>query len=137
MIIKDFNSFKIENPNETVLSVKQLLNKGVIVDISKIKQYYNINQFTKMCFDLTTKPLKKFHIANNEYKVYKLETKGDWYNKWFGVIILENNNPKYAIQVFELDKISFDERRYLLTLVGRQEIVTIYFDNGEIKRTKF
>jgi hypothetical protein len=136
MIIKDFNSFKTENPNETVFSIKQLMNKGVSIDISKIKDYYSVNQFTKVCYDLTTKPIKIFTVGDDKYKIYNLQIKGQWFNSWFGVIILKNEEPVYVVHLYERKNINFDSERLILTITGREEIVTIYFDNGELRRTK-
>ena len=36
MIIKDFNSFKTENPNEIVFTIKDLENEGVNISLSQI-----------------------------------------------------------------------------------------------------
>ncbi len=136
MLIKDFNSFRNENPNETVFSLKQLMNKGVTIDLSNRKDYSNITQFSKVCYDLTNKPLKIFTVGEDKYKVYNLETKGEWYNSWFGVIIFKNGEPSHVIHLYERKKIDFDLERSILTITGIEEIVTIFFDNGEIKRSK-
>lgn len=136
MLIKDFNSFKSENPNEVVFSLKQLENKGAEISLSTRKDYSNVTNFTKVCYDLTTKPIKIFTIGEDKYKVYNLETKGDWYNSWFGVIIFKNDEPVYVIHLYERKKLDLVLERSMLSIVGQEEIVTIFFDNGEIKRSK-
>ena len=73
---------------------------------------------------------------DEEYKVYNLEKKGQWYNSWFGVIILKEDKPIYVVFLYERSGSDFDESRGILTLRGLEETVTIFFDDGEIKRTK-
>ena len=142
MIVKKFNEFKKENPNEIVFTIEDLENEGVNISLSKLK-YYDIDGETEVAYDPTQKldpeteeEPKKFIFNDEEYKVYNLEKKGQWYNSWFGVIILKEDKPIYVVFLYERSGSDFDEARGILTLRGLEETVTIFFDNGEIKRTK-
>ena len=142
MIVKKFNEFKKENPNEIVFTIEDLENEGVNISLSKLK-YYDIDGETEVAYDPTQKldpeteeEPKKFIFNDEEYKVYNLEKKGQWYNSWFGVIILKEDKPIYVVFLYERSGSDFDESRGILTLRGLEETVTIFFDNGEIKRTK-
>ena len=136
MIIKDFNSFKNENPNEIVFTIKDLEDKGVKISLSEVKGYYDIDQSTELCYDPTKKIVKKFSYNDEEYKIYNLESKGEWYNRWFGLLITKSGEPVYAIFLYERKGVDFDENRGILTLNGLEDSVTIFLDNGEVKRTK-
>jgi hypothetical protein len=136
MIVKDFNSFKTENPNEIVYSIKQLSNKGCVISLSPKKDYTEVNARTMVAYDPTQKLVKGFVVNGEKYKVYNLERKGQWYNSWFGLIILKEGQPVYVVFLYERKGTEFDEARGILTLKGLEENVTIFFDNGEVKRSK-
>ena len=142
MIVKKFNEFKKENPNEIVFTIEDLENEGVNISLSKLK-YYDIDGETEVAYDPTQKldpeteeEPKKFIFNDEEYKVYNLEKKGQWYNSWFGLIILKEGQPVYVVFLYERKGTEFDEARGILTLKGLEENVTIFFDNGEVKRSK-
>ena len=80
--------------------------------------------------------VKGFVFNGEKYKVYNLEKKGQWYKSWFGVIILKEGKPAYVVFLYERKGSDFDETRGILTLRGIEETVTIFFDNGEVKRNK-
>lgn len=136
MIIKDFNSFRTENPNEIVSTIKDLESEGVNISISQLKDYYDIDGDTKVAYDPTQKLVKGFEFNGEKYKVYNLETKGQWYNSWFGVIILKEGKPLYVVSLYDRKSSDFDETRGILTLRGLEETVTIFLENGEVKRNK-
>ena len=136
MIIKDFNSFKTENPNEIVFTIKDLENEGVNISLSQLKDYYDIDGETEVAYDPTQKLVKGFVFNDEKYKVYNLEKKGQWYKSWFGVIILKEGKPTNVVFLYERKGSDFDETRGILTLRGLEETVTIFFDNGEVKRNK-
>ena len=142
MIVKKFNEFKKENPNEIVFTIEDLENEGVNISRSELK-YYDIDGETEVAYDPTQKldpetelEPEKFVFNDEEYKVYNLEKKGQWYNSWFGVIILKEDKPIYVVFLYERSGSDFDEARGILTLRGLEETVTIFFDNGEVKRIK-
>ena len=136
MIIKDFNSFRTENPNEIVTTIKDLENEGVNISLSQLKDYYDIDGDTKVAYDTTQKLVKVFVFNGEKYKVYNLEKKGQWYNSWFGVIILKEGQPLYVVSLYDRKSSEFDETKGILTLRGLEETVTIFIDNGEVKRNK-
>jgi hypothetical protein len=135
-MIKDFNSFRNENPNEIVFSLKQLQNKGVIVSLSTRKDYTPVNAFSKVAYDPTQKIVKGFVFNGEKYKIYNLERKLEYYNSWFGLLITKEGQPTHVIFLYERKGVEFDETRGILTLRGLEETVTIFFDNGEVKRSK-
>ncbi len=135
-MIKDFNSFRNENPNEIVFSLKQLQNKGVIVSLSTRKDYTPVNAFSKVTYDPTKKIVKKFVYNNEEYKIYNLERKLEYYNSWFGLLITKEGQPTHVIFLYEKKSVEFDETRGIITIRGAEETVYVYLDNNEIKRSK-
>lgn len=136
MIVKKFNEFKKENPNEIVFTIEDLEKEGVNISLSQLKDYYEINGETEVAYDPTQKLVKGFVFNDEKYKVYNLEKKGQWYNSWFGLIILKEGQPVYVVFLYERKGTDFDETRGILTLRGLEETVTIFFDNGEVKRIK-
>jgi len=139
-MIKDFNSFGgralPENPNEVTLSIKQLENKGVTISISKGKEFTPVNSFTKIAYDPTRKPIKKFSFGDQNYELINIERKGQWYNSWFGVLLLKSGSPVLLIHLYERKGVDLDLERGILTIRGVEEFVTVYLDNLDIKRQK-
>lgn len=135
-MIKDFNSFRNENPNEIVFSLKQLQNNGVIVSLSPRKDYTKVNLFSKVTYDPTQKIVKGFVYNGEKYKIYNLERKLEYYNSWFGLLITKEGQPTHAILIYERKGVEVDEMRGIITIRGAEETVYVYLDNNEIKRSK-
>ncbi len=135
-MIKDFNSFNVENPNEVVLSIKQLENKGVMISNSERKDYGSINSLTKVAYDPTKKPIKKFSFRDESYKLVNVETKGQWYNSWFGVLLFKGDEPILLIHLYERKGVDLNLERSELIIRGLEEFVTVYLDTMDIKRQK-
>lgn len=135
-MIKDFNSFKTVNPNEIVLSIKQLENKGAVISKSIGKGFGPINSFTKVAYDTTRKPIKKFSFGDENYELVNAETKGKCYNSWFGVLLFKSGEPVLLIHLYERKGVDLDLERGELLIRGIEEFVTVYLDNLNIKRRK-
>jgi hypothetical protein len=106
-MIKDFNSFKTVNPKEIVLSIKQLENKGVVISKSSGKGFEPVKALTKIAYDPTRKPIKKFSIGDKSYELVNVQTKGKWYNSWFGVLLGVIDKSK----IVELDDAKNDNQQ--------------------------
>ena len=135
-MIKDFNSFKTVNPNEIVLSIKQLENKGVVISKSSGKGFAPVNAFTKIAYDPTRKPIKKFSFGDESYELVNAENKGKSYNSWFGVLLFKSGKPVLLIHLYERKGVDLDLERGELLIRGVEEFVTVYLDNLDIKRKK-